>query len=191
MQKSAPIKLLAVVAIAIAALSCRSSRTITEPAADFQTFTSDLKFIYKPADGSKTTTVNGQLGIIRDRLIRISLRAPIINSEVARITITPDRFIMLDRFGKTFIDEPPEKLRYLLHKDYSFHDLQKLFTTDPETKDKDGDRRTVTIAENDFFAEFILTDMTFDSEVNPDISIPEKYRKIDVEQLIKSQFSTQ
>jgi hypothetical protein len=190
MHNSASFRLFVLVIVASVAFSCRSTRDTAVQNADFQTFAADLKFTWRPSDNAKSTTVDGRMSFRRNQLINISLRAPIINTEVARISIMPDRFVMLDRFNKTFIDEPPENLRFLLHKEYTFNELQALFTS-PVQGDATPDSRTVSIEDEGFRAMFDLSKIAYGSEINADIAIPDKYKRIDIEKLIKSQFSTE
>lgn len=73
-------------------------------------------------------TVNGTLKMERDRLIQISLLMPIIRTEVARVEISPEHILVIDRMNKRYAQVPVSDLRNVLHTEVDFPMLQSLFT---------------------------------------------------------------
>lgn len=79
------------------------------------------------ADG-KNTSADAQVRIIKDEAIQVSFRVPILNMEVARAVITPERILLIDRHNKQYFDETMETVRQLAPFDFDFYSLQALFT---------------------------------------------------------------
>ena len=68
----------------------------------FNTLSSSLRFSIKPGMEKSTTTANALLRIVKDKIVQISLRIPILGTEVARISITPAQITIIDRTGKRY-----------------------------------------------------------------------------------------
>jgi len=158
---------------------CRTAKQSapTQPAEPaFQTFTAALQFEYQPEPEAKRQSINGQIRIVHNSAIQISLRLPIVNSEVARINVTPSDFTFIDRRNKIYAVGSTNDLRLLLHSDHNFASLQKLFTT----------QQVIHFSEDNSKTDFYITKPTFDKDFTIDESIPPKYRQISVEQLINA-----
>jgi len=94
----------------------------------FNTLSSSLRFSIKPGMKKNATTVNAQLRIIKDQIIQLSLRIPFLGTEVARISITPEQVIIIDRFNKRYVSESMQTLKERTSFDFDFYSLQALFT---------------------------------------------------------------
>jgi hypothetical protein len=94
----------------------------------YNTFSSSLKFNIEPGLKRKNISVDGQIRIIKDKTIQLSLRVPILNTEAARISITPEQIVVIDRLNKQFLAESIEKMKLLTSFDFDFYSLQALFT---------------------------------------------------------------
>lgn len=80
--------------------------------------------------GSKQSgmKVNSQLKLIRDEIIQLSVRAPFINSEVFRLSITPDSVYLIDRLSKKYAVENIKDLEREKGIQFNYNNLQALFT---------------------------------------------------------------
>lgn len=80
--------------------------------------------------GSKESgmKVNSQLKIVRDEIIQLSVRAPFINSEVFRLSITPDSVYVIDRLSKRYAIENIKDLERKRGVQFNYNNLQSLFT---------------------------------------------------------------
>lgn len=92
----------------------------------FESFSSRLKLTLPAKKGD--ISLNGYLKMQHDELIQISLLIPIIRSEAARIEISPDRVLVIDRMNKRYADVPVEELHTMFGTDIDFTTLQALFT---------------------------------------------------------------
>lgn len=94
----------------------------------FNTLSSSLRFSIKPGLKKSTTSANAQLRIIKDKIIQLSLRVPILGIEVARISIMPEQIIIIDRNNKRYFSESMQTLQQTASFDFDFYSLQALFT---------------------------------------------------------------
>lgn len=80
--------------------------------------------------GSKESgmKVNSQLKIVRDQIIQLSIRAPFINSELFRVSITPDSVYVIDRLSKKYAVENIKDLERERGIQFNYNNLQALFT---------------------------------------------------------------
>jgi len=105
-------------------------KTIHYQATPFNTLSSSLRFSIKPGLKQNTTTANAQLRIIKDQIIQLSLRLPIIGTEIARISVTPEQVIILDRTNRRYVSETMQSIKEKTSSgfDFDFFSLQALFT---------------------------------------------------------------
>lgn len=132
-------------ALLVLFFSCRTSRSVVSKSGEaelltgeahleavisnapfFDVFSSRLRLTL-PGKKEKQT-LNGSLKISRDRLIRISLQVPIIRTEAARIEITPDRVLVIDRINRRYTVAPVARLKALFKTDVDYPMLQSLFS---------------------------------------------------------------
>ena len=72
------------------------------------------------------TKVNASLRIRRGEVIQLSI-TPILGIEVARLELTPQGLLLVDRMNKRFVRASFTEVSQLLHVDLNFHILQSLF----------------------------------------------------------------
>jgi hypothetical protein len=128
----------------------------------FNTLSSSLRFSIKPGMKKGATSANAQLRIIKDKIIQLSLRIPFLGTELARISITPEQIIIIDRNNKRYFSESMQKLQQTTSFDFDFYSLQALFTnqlfiagkSSISTKDYD----TFGWSEDQFFTRLNNTD---------------------------------
>ena len=70
--------------------------------------------------------VNASLRIRRNEAIQLSV-TPVLGIEVARLELTPDGLLLVDRINKRFVKASFMEVSDLLHVDVNFHILQSLF----------------------------------------------------------------
>lgn len=92
----------------------------------FDSFSSRLRMTIPLKKGEYT--LNGTLKMQRDQLIQISLLLPIIRTEAARIEISPEYILVIDRMNKRYASVPVSELREVLHTEVDFPMLQSLFS---------------------------------------------------------------
>ncbi|MDR2692328.1 MAG: DUF4292 domain-containing protein [Dysgonamonadaceae bacterium] len=131
--------------LAIFASSCRTSRQIHPVAltghtveervglivnrpVSYKTFSSALRFGIKSGVNRDSITADARLRIVKDEMIQLSLRIPILGTEAARINISPDQILIIDRMNKRYFVESMENLKKHLPFDFDYYSVQSLFT---------------------------------------------------------------
>lgn len=76
--------------------------------------------------GQAVLTVNGTLKLKCGELVQLSFLMPIFRTEVARLEVTPDTILLVDRMNKRFVRVERSELRHLLPKKAGFAHLEKL-----------------------------------------------------------------
>ena len=71
-------------------------------------------------------TVNGTLKLVRGERMQISFLMPILRTEVARIEVTPDDLLLVDRMGKRYVHATRKELKDVLPRKATFAHLEKL-----------------------------------------------------------------
>jgi hypothetical protein len=154
--------------------ACRTAKEFSTGSKNFRTFTAAIEFLYQPENNAKRQSIKGQIRIVRDSIMQISLRIPLVNAEAARINITPDKFVFIDRYNKVFAEAPFDRLKLLLNSEHTFASLQQMFVS----------QQIITFEEDKPKTVFLLSKQIFNKEFDLDASIPAKYREINMERLM-------
>lgn len=70
--------------------------------------------------------VSGSLKMKRDEVIVLSI-SPVLGIEVARVEITPQDILVIDRIHKRYVRVPFSEIREKIHADLDYHAFQSLF----------------------------------------------------------------
>ncbi|ADV42486.1 DUF4292 domain-containing protein [Bacteroides helcogenes] len=71
-------------------------------------------------------TVNGTMKLKSGERMQLSFLMPIIRTEVARMEVTPDDVLLVDRMGKRYVQVTRKELKDILPKKADFAHLEKL-----------------------------------------------------------------
>lgn len=82
-----------------------------------------------PMEGEKVT-LKGSLKIRNREMIQASVLVPMIRAEAARIEITPDSVLIIDRMNKYYASGPVSELQSLFGTGVDYPMLQSVFTND-------------------------------------------------------------
>jgi len=136
--------------------------SIQNQSISFNTLSSPMRFSIQTKKQNNTTSANAQLRIIKDQIIQLSVRIPLLGTEVARISIMPDQIIIIDRINKRYVSEPIQKLKEITAFDFDFYSLQALFTNQLFIAGKPAitpaDYKTFQWSENQFLSKLNNTD---------------------------------
>ena len=96
------------------------------------------KMTLSVGQGRKSATkVSGTLRIKKNEVIQISI-APLLGIEVARVEITPDGVLVVDRMNKRYVKSSFRDIGALANVGLDFHALQSLFLNELFLPGKDG-----------------------------------------------------
>jgi len=101
---------------------------ILNQALPYNTLSGNLRFYIKPGMNRSDITTDAQLKIIKNVMIQLSLRFPIIGTEAVRINISPEQILIIDRINKMYFAESMDNLKQRFPFDFDFYSLQALFT---------------------------------------------------------------
>ncbi len=71
-------------------------------------------------------TVGGTMKLVSGERMQLSFLMPILRSEVARLEVTPDELLMVDRMGKRYTRINRSELKGLLPRKVGFEQLEKM-----------------------------------------------------------------
>lgn len=77
-------------------------------------------------EGKGATKVNGTLRIKKGEVIQLSI-VPFLGIEVARVEISPDGVLVIDRLNKRYVEVSFAEVKQMANADLDFHTLQALF----------------------------------------------------------------
>ena len=92
----------------------------------FKTLTTKGNVEFKA--GNSSQKVPAVFKMVKDSILQVSIRIPILGGEVMRLTITPDSIFMVDRMKKQYIAERFKDSKAIAGFDFNFYNLQALFT---------------------------------------------------------------
>lgn len=93
---------------------------------NFKTITSKGNIELK--SGNSSNKVPAVFKIIKDSVLQVSLRIPIIGGEALRMDMTPEGIVIIDRMKKRYFTESFKDSEFLKQLDFNFYNLQALFT---------------------------------------------------------------
>lgn len=78
--------------------------------------------------GKSSQKVPAVFKIVKDSILQVSLRIPIIGGEAMRMDITPGSIVIIDRLKKQYFKENFNDSKFLKQMDFNFYNLQAMFT---------------------------------------------------------------
>lgn len=103
---------------------CKTSRKVTSSLGEPRFLSSKVQLTIPNKGG--TITVNGTMKLVSGERVQLSLLMPILRSEVARLEITPDDVLVVDRMGKRYVQATRKELKDVLPKKADFAHLEKM-----------------------------------------------------------------
>ena len=93
--------LLLLLTLVVGLSGCKTSRKVTSSLGEPRFLSSKVQLTIPNKGG--TITVNGTMKLVSGERMQLSLLMPILRSEVARLEITPDDVLVVDRMGKRYV----------------------------------------------------------------------------------------
>ncbi len=122
-------------------VGCKSSKLPVEKEKPADCLSAKVELVVPTKDA--LFTVNGTLKMIGGERVQLSFLMPILRSEVARVEVTPNELLLVDRMGHRYVRTNRDELKGMLPKDATFDKLEKLIK---EAAQPNG-RRTLTGSE--------------------------------------------
>lgn len=113
--------------VAVCLTSCRTTRQAGKVNKDTGYLSS--KVVLTVPTKEAVLTVNGTMKMKAGERVQLSFLMPILRSEVARIDLTPNDLLLVDRMGRRYVQASYKELKDMLPKKASFSHLEKLLYT--------------------------------------------------------------
>lgn len=129
-------------------------------------------------------TVNGTLKLKSGECLQIAFLMPILRSEVARMEVTPDRILLVDRMGKRYVEATRDELKRYLPRKATFHRLEKMLYEAAKPGGKRALKGTELGIPGLEKAEVELHDFTTAPFRLTPTSVSAKYKRVELEELL-------
>lgn len=177
------IGLLWLTALLIGLAGCRTSRQAGSKTDETGYLSS--KVVLTVPTKEAVLTVNGTMKLKNGERMQLSFLMPILRSEVARIDITPDEVILVDRMGKRYVQASRRELKDMLPKKATFQQLEKLLYAAA----RPGGKNTLTGSELGIPSlekgRIELTDFSTKPFSLPPTQLSSRYQKVELHELLE------
>lgn len=116
--------LLFLLGLLIGLSGCKTPRKAVSSWGESRYLSSKVQLTIPNKGGS--ITVNGTMKLVGAERVQFSFLMPIIRSEVARMEITPDEILLVDRMGKRYVQASRKELKGILPRKADFAHLEKM-----------------------------------------------------------------
>lgn len=150
--------------------------------------------------GEKSVSVGGMLRMKRDDVIQLSLVTFGI-LEVARIEMTPDYFMLIDKVGKQYVKAAYSEVSFLRDADIDFRTLQAYFWDEKTSYISGWERKdfvsiagtklptkhiiTIPTSRRTIKADLTLSNLNTDSEWEKRTEVQSRYQEVSVDEAVK------
>lgn len=110
--------------LAVGLAGCKTSRHASALSGESACLSSKVQLTVPHKEA--TLVVNGTMKLKKEERVQISFLMPILRTEVARMEVTPDDILLVDRMGKRYVRATRKQLRGVLPKKADFARLEKL-----------------------------------------------------------------
>ena len=114
--------------VVVVLAGCKSSKRLatSETKAPVSGYLASKLQLTIPNKGGGSMSVGGTMKMKTHERVQVSLLMPILRTEVARIEITPDEVLLVDRMNRRFVRATKEELKGMLPKNAEFSRLEKI-----------------------------------------------------------------
>ncbi len=165
---------------------CRSSRNAGKGSADVmhtEYLSSKLELTIPHKDA--VFTVGGTMKLKRKEMIQFSLLMPILRTEIARVQVTPDELLIVDRMNRRFVRAGASELRYAVVSGFTYEKLEKLLrrlAKDGKSKSITGEDLGLTKLKK---AKVELYDFSTDPVSVSPIELSSRYKQVTLEEMLQ------
>lgn len=117
-------RMLPLLLLAVALAGCKTSRMAHMGVENTGYLSSKVQLTVPHKDA--VLTVNGTMKLKEGERMQLSFLMPILRTEVARMEVTPDDILLVDRMGKRYVQATLKELKRILPKKADFARLEKL-----------------------------------------------------------------
>ncbi len=115
------LSLLLLLTLVVGLSGCKTSRKAISSLEEPRYLSSKVQLTIPNKEGP--ITVNGTMKLVSGERMQLSFLMPIIRSEIARLEITPDDVLVIDRMGRHYVQASRKELKGILPKKADFAHL--------------------------------------------------------------------
>lgn len=114
--------------VVVVLAGCKSSKRLatSETKVPVSSYLTSKLQLTIPNKKGGSMSVGGTMKMKTHERVQVSLLMPILRTEVARIEITPDEVLLVDRMNRRFVRATKEELKGMLPKNAEFSRLEKI-----------------------------------------------------------------
>lgn len=114
--------------VVVVLAGCKSSKRLatSETKAPVSSHLTSRLQLTIPNKKGGSMSIGGTMKMKTHERVQVSLLMPILRTEVARIEITPDEVLLVDRMNRRFVRATKEELKGMLPKNAEFSRLEKI-----------------------------------------------------------------
>ncbi len=173
--------------LAVCLAGCKTSRMVGVESTGYLSSKVQLTIPHKDA----TLTVNGTMKLKDGERMQLSFLMPLLRAEVARMEVTPEGILLVDRVGKRYMQATRKELRRLLPRKADFARLEKLL----HAASTPGGKKTLTGKELGFPSmekgRISLSEFSNKEFAMSPTRLTDKYRQVELEELLELLMSFQ
>lgn len=116
--------------VVVVLAGCKSSKRLvtSETKAPVSSYLASKLQLTIPDKKGGSLSIGGTMRMKTHERVQISLLMPILRTEVARIEVTPEEVLLVDRMNRRFVRASKEELKGILPKNAEFSRLEKILT---------------------------------------------------------------
>lgn len=183
--KQSHILLFLLLGVAMGFVGCKSGKQATAPVVEEASYLSSKVVLTVPHKAGNTLTVNGTMKLKSGELMQLSFLMPILRTEVARIELSPQEVLLVDRMGRRYVRATRDELKSYLPKKADFAHLEKLLFDAA----KPGGKRSLSGKELGLSslekAAIELSDFSSTEFTITPTQLSAKYRQVPMEELLE------
>lgn len=132
-------QLVVILLFALLLAGCKSTKQIVGVEKPADCLSAKVELVV-PSKGGAMFTVNGTMKLVSGERMQLSFLMPIFRNEVARVEVTPDELLLVDRMGHRYVRASKNELSRMLPKEATFVNMEKMLKKAAEP----NGRRTLT-----------------------------------------------
>ncbi len=176
--------LLCFLLVALCLAGCKTSRKGTQALPSKHEYLSCKVKLTIPTHGGAVYTATGTLKLVAGERLQLSFLMPILRSEVARVEVTPNDVLLVDRMGKRYVKATRRELRGVLPKKAGFAMLEKALFAAAQS----GKPQTLSGADLGIPSlkkgEVTLSNFNFDAVKLTPAKLSSKYKEVSLKELL-------
>lgn len=162
---------------------CKTAKHATVVATEAEYLSSKVQVTIPHKDA--VYSINGTMKLKKGELVQVSFLMPILRTEVARIEISPENILLVDRMNHRYVRSTKEELKNRLPRKWTYNRLEDLIyqaSAPDEKKSLSGDEFGLTQLQK---AKVELSDFSTDAVNVRPTTLSSRYTEVTLDELLQ------